>query len=462
MLGQISQGHRYFGLNRGELYGKPGVWYREWAPGALQLRVIGDFNGWDRWSDPMTRDEFGVWSLFFPDEKFAGKLVHGSRVKVHVVGEDSSTMDRIPAYIRRAVRDEQSGDWAGVYWNPPKPFEFKKPGPAAGRRPADLRIARRHGPGRAEGRDVRRVHATRPPPRRKARLQRRPAHGRSRSIRITDRSATTSAASYGVSSRFGTPDELKHLIDTAHGLGLRVLLDIVHSHAVKNTLEGLNHFDGTDHQYFHGPPRGLHPAWDSLLFDYTKYEVQRFLLSNVRYWLEEYRFDGMRFDGVTSMLYLDHGLGKAFCSYDDYFGPNVDEDAVAYLKMANDLAHRIRPETITISEDVSGMVGMARPVDEGGIGFDYRLAMGVPDYWIKILKEKKDEQWNLAESVPHAAQPPLWRKTRRLFRKPRPGDGRRQDARVSAHGQGHVLAHGPVRAKTSSSTAASRCTSSSA
>jgi 1,4-alpha-glucan branching enzyme len=159
----------------------------------------------------------------------------------------------------------------------------------------------------------------------------------------------------------------------------------------------LNFFDGTDHQSFHAGPKGHHPAWDSLLFDYRKYEVLRFLLSNVRYWLEEYRFDGMRFDGITSMIYLDHGLGKAFTSYDDYFGPNIDEDAVAYLKMANDLAHRIRPDVITISEDVSGMVGMARPVEEGGLGFDYRLAMGVPDYWIKILKEKKDEEWNLAE-----------------------------------------------------------------
>jgi len=171
----------------------------------------------------------------------------------------------------------------------------------------------------------------------------------------------------------------------------------VHSHAVKNTLEGLNQFDGTDHQYFHAGPRGLHPAWDSMLFDYSKYEVQRFLLSNVRYWLEDVGFDGMRFDGVTSMLYLDHGLGKPFNSYDDYFGPNVDEDAVTYLRLANALAHLVRPEAITVAEDVSGMVGTARPVSEGGMGFDYRLAMGVPDYWIKLLKEKKDEEWNLGE-----------------------------------------------------------------
>lgn len=396
LLGQISQGHMYFGLNRGELYGKPGVWYREWAPGALQLRVIGDFNHWDRWSHPMIRDNFGIWSLFFPDAQYAGTLTHNSRVKVHVVGEDGSTMDRIPAYIHRAVRDEATGDWAGVYWNPPEPFAFKN---AIPRIIGGLRIYESHvGMSSEEPKVASFAEFEKTVLPRAAKLgynavqimaiQEHPYYG-SFGYHVS--------SFYGVSSRFGTPDELKHLIDTAHGLGLRVLLDLVHSHAVKNTLEGLNQFDGTFHQYFHGPPRGLHPAWDSLLFDYSKYEVQRFLLSNVRYWLEEYHFDGMRFDGVTSMLYLDHGLGKAFGSYDDYFGPNIDEDAVAYLKMANEVAHKIRPDAITISEDVSGMIGMARPVDEGGLGFDFRLAMGVPDYWIKILKEKKDEDWQLAE-----------------------------------------------------------------
>src|SRR4029079_986902 len=202
---------------------------------------------------------------------------------------------------------------------------------------------------------------------------------------------------FAVSSRFGTPEELKELIDTAHGLGVRVFLDLVHSHSVKNTHEGLNSFDGTEFQYFHAGPRGHHVAWDSLCFDYSKYEVQRFLLSNVRYWLEDFRFDGFRFDGVTSMIYLDHGLSKTFSGYDQYFDDNVDRDAVAYLQLANELAHTVKKDCISIAEDVSGLAGMARKVDEGGIGFDYRLAMGVPDFWIKTLKEKKDEEWNLAQ-----------------------------------------------------------------
>jgi 1,4-alpha-glucan branching enzyme len=344
----------------------------------------------------MVRDQYGVWSLFLPDDKFGKRLVHDSKVKVHVVGEDSKGMDRIPAYIRRAVQDPQNNDWAGVYWNPPQPFVFHNPVP---QRRGALRIYEAHvGMAHEEPKVGTYVEFTRDVLPRVAKLgynavqlmaiQEHPYYG-SFGYHVS--------SFFAASSRFGTPDELKQLIETAHGLGLDVLLDLVHSHAVKNTLEGLGLFDGTDHQYFHAGPRGHHPAWDSLLFDYAKYEVQRFLLSNVRFWLEEYNFDGFRFDGVTSMLYRDHGFGKGFSSYDDYFGDNVDEDAVVYLKMANEVAHAAKPGAITIAEDVSGMVGMARPVAEGGLGFDYRLAMGIPDYWIKILKEKSDEQWNLGE-----------------------------------------------------------------
>jgi 1,4-alpha-glucan branching enzyme len=399
LLGQISQGHHYFGFNRGEFHGTAGVWYREWAPAALQLRVIGDFNQWNRWADPMVRDEYGVWSLFLPDEKYGKTLVHGSRVKVTVVGEDSSTMDRIPAYIRRVIQEPNNKDYAGVYWNPPQAYQFKHPLPPP--RHGGLRIYEAHvGMAREEAKVGTFTEFTKDVLPRVADL----GYNAIQLMAIMEHPYYGSfgyhvSNFFAVSHRFGTPEELKELIDVAHGLGIRVLLDVVHSHVVKNTLEGLNHFDGTDHQYFHAGPRGHHPAWDSLLFDYSKYEVQRFLLSNLRYWLEDFNFDGFRFDGVTSMLYLDHGLGDGFSSYDDYFGANVDDDAVSYLKMANELTHKLRPDAITIAEDVSGMVGMARPVSEGGVGFDYRLAMGVPDFWIKMLKERTDEQWNLGELV---------------------------------------------------------------
>ncbi|HWD37601.1 MAG TPA: alpha-amylase family glycosyl hydrolase [Fimbriimonas sp.] len=394
LAGEASLGHLYFGLNRGERDGKTGVWYREWAPGAHGLFLCGEFNEWDRSANPLTRDEWGVWVTFLPDEDYAIRLVHGGRVKVHVQSE-MGAMDRIPAYIRRIIRDGDAS-YAGQYWNPPKEFKWKHQNPM---RSGGLRVYEAHvGMALEDGRVGTFTEFT-------TNVLPRIADLGYNAVQLMAIMEHPYYGSFGyqvsnlfaVSSRFGTPEELKQLVDTAHGLGLAVIMDLVHSHMVKNVDEGLNRFDGTDFQYFHSGARGLHPAWDSMTYDYAKPEVLRLLLSNVRFWLEEFHLDGFRFDGVTSMLFHDHGLGRAFSSYDDYFSDNVDWDALAYLMLANELAHEVKPAAITIAEDVSGMVGMARPVSEGGLGFDYRLAMGVPDLWIKILKERKDEEWPLGD-----------------------------------------------------------------
>jgi len=394
LTGQVSQGHHYFGFNRGEKDGAPGVWYREWAPGAQMCSLIGDFNDWHRDANPMRRDAFGVWSCFLPDSEYAERFTHESKIKVYVASQDSAG-DKIPAYIMRVTQVPGSVEFVGHYWNPPQPYQWQHDSPKLDRQP---RIYEAHvGMAQEEGK-VGTYNEFR------ENVLPRIADLGYNTIQLMAVQEHPFYGSFGyhvsnlfaVSSRFGTPFELKQLIDAAHGMGIRVIMDLVHSHMVKNTAEGLNRFDGTDHQYFHGPPRGDHVAWDSKCFDYDKYEVQRLLLSNCRYWLEEFRFDGFRFDGVTSMLYLDHGLERTFNSYDDYFGPNTDWDAVGYLTMANDVIHTVKPDAISVAEEMSGMPGVARPTDEGGLGFDYRLAMGVPDYWIKLLKERKDEDWPLA------------------------------------------------------------------
>ena len=394
LLGPMSLGHEFFGITRGEQDRQPGVWYREWAPGASALSLTGDFNGWDRNSHPLASGEFGIWSAFFPDAEYAGSLTHGSLVKVFVQTSQEG-QDRIPAYIRRVVQNPDTLDFTAQVWLPPTAFEWRH---AAPKPTGGLKIYEAHiGMAAEENRVGTFGEFTENILPRIAKL----GYNAVQLMAVMEHPYYGSfgyhvSSFFAVSSRFGTPEDLKTLIDTAHSLGLQVLLDIVHSHAVKNTREGLNHFDGTDFQYFHAGPRGLHPAWDSLVFDYAKPEVQRFLLSNIRFWLEEFRFDGLRFDGVTSMLYLDHGLKRVFSGYGDYFGGGVDEDALAYLQAANDLAHLVRPETVTIAEDVSGMPGLARPVADGGLGFDYRLAMGVPDYWTKLVKETPDELWSLS------------------------------------------------------------------
>lgn len=394
-LADFSRGHEYFGLTRGQRDGEPGVWYREWAPGAQALFLTGDFNGWNRGSHPLTRDERGVWSLFLPDAEYAGRLTHGSRLKVHV-NSAIGPRDRVPAYVRRAVSDPNTHDFCGQFWHPPQPYVWQHATPHI---LGNLRIYEAHVGMSSEAPRVAtyREFTERVLPRiasagynavQLMAIQEHPYYG-SFGYQVS--------SFFAASSRFGTPEDLKALVDAAHGRGLLVLLDLVHSHAVKNINEGLNLFDGTDFQYFHAAGRGQHPAWDSLVFDYGKWEVLRFLLSNVRYWLDEFRFDGFRFDGVTSMMYHDHGLGHPFHSYHDYLPPHVDDDAIVYLQLANELTHTLRPDGITIAEDVSGMIGLARPLDDGGLGFDYRLAMGIPDYWIKLLKDTKDEHWHMGD-----------------------------------------------------------------
>ena len=384
IMGKISLGHRYFGFNRGEMDGQGGVWYREWAPGADYLALIGDFNDWNRDAHPLVRDEHGVWRIFLPDSRYGDRLTHESRVKVYIGSADGG-LDRIPAYIRRAAQEYGSPNFNGQYWNPPETYKWKNTAP---RPTGGLRVYEAHvGMAQEEERVGTFLEFS-------ENILPRIVNLGYNALQLMAVMEHPYYGSFGyhvsnffaVSSRFGTPEELKQLIDAAHGMGLLVIMDLVHSHSVKNVNEGLNRFDGTDCQYFHPGERGQHPTWDSLCFDYAKYEVQQFLLSNIRFWLEEYRFDGFRFDGVTSMLYMDHG-SKEFSSYGNYFDDNVDNDALVYLMLANEVAHGVNSEVITIAEDSSGMAGLARPVKEGGLGFDYRLAMGIPDYWEKLQEE---------------------------------------------------------------------------
>ncbi len=378
--------------------GRGGWVYREWAPAAAGLFLIGDFNGWDRQANPLQKLDFGVWEVFLPDAEYDPRLVHGSRYKVHVV-TDAGGKDRLPATLRRAVQDEQTKDFAGQIWRPGQPFTWTDQQFRTATAVGEPLIYEAHvGMATEEGRvGSYREFANNILPRIEAggynvvqlmAVQEHPYYG-SFGYHV--------ANLFAASSRFGPPEDLKFLIDEAHRRGIAVLLDIVHSHAVKNEAEGLADFDGSGNLYFHKGERGNHPGWDSKLFDYGRPEVQRFLLSNLRYWLEEFHFDGFRFDGVTSMLYQHHGEGVTFVGYDSYFGPAADEDAILYLQLATTLAHEFKKGSLLVAEDMSGLPGLCRPIREGGVGFDYRLAMGIPDYWIKLLKHTPDEAWPLGD-----------------------------------------------------------------
>ena len=386
-LTDFASGHMYFGLHRT----RKGWVFREWAPNAKDIYLIGDFNNWQvkpEYRLKKVKRSNGVWEL----ELKADEMKHGDLFKMKVYWEGGEG-ERIPAYANRVVQDEATKIFSAQVWAPEKPYHFRKKVFRAKTDP--LMIYECHVGMSQQEEKVGTYNEFR------ENVLPRVAEAGYNCIQVMAIQEHPYYGSFGYhvssffapSSRFGTPEELKQLIDEAHRMGIAVIMDIVHSHAVKNENEGLGNLAGDPNQYFYEGGRREHPAWDSLCFDYGKNEVLHFLLSNCKYWMEEFRFDGFRFDGVTSMLYHSHGLGEAFCNYGDYYNGNQDDNAICYLTLANKLIHEINSKAITIAEEVSGMPGLAAPIENGGYGFDYRMAMNVPDYWIKIIKEKMDEDW---------------------------------------------------------------------
>ena len=382
-LGRFATAHEFFGFNYDSQ--KKGWWFREWLPNAHYVSLIGDFNHWDKSSNPLKRGNYGTWEIFLSDEDYKNTLTPGSKVKMHVHG-DNGHLDRIPAYIKQVIQKEDhsfdgvfTGHSSYLWQNEFSSREIKSP----------LIYEAHIGMATEEPRvGTYREFADNILPRIKnlgyncvqlMAIQEHPYYG-SFGYQVSNY--------FAPSSRFGSPDDLKYLIDQAHGYGIAVILDVVHSHSVKNRDEGLAELDGTE-QYFDG----WQPDWDSRTFDYKKIEVKRFLASNLKYWIEEFKFDGFRFDGVTSMLY--HHFGHvSFTDYKTYF-EDTNNDAIIYLQLANELIHELNPHVISICEDMSGMPGAVRPVEEGGLGFDYRLAMGLPDFWFTLLETTKDEDWHM-------------------------------------------------------------------
>ncbi|MBQ2916562.1 MAG: alpha amylase C-terminal domain-containing protein [Clostridia bacterium] len=385
-LNDFANAHNYYGFH----HVKGGWYYREWAPSAQQLYLEGEFNDWKKTSHPLTKLEGGNWEIFLEGDDV---LWDGCKVKV-VVDTKLERTERFPLYTKRVVRDPVSLVFDAVVVDDKKTFKWTD---KKFKGENELYIYEAHvGMAQEEARIGTYIEfADKILPKVKQAgyntiqlmaIMEHPYYG-SFGYQVSN--------FYAASSWFGAPDDLKYLVNKAHKMGIRVLLDVVHSHAVKNTAEGINMFDGTVWQFFHDGEKGEHPAWGTKCFNYGNDGVLHFLLSNLKFWMEEYHFDGFRFDGITSMLYHDHGLGTDFNSNDRYFSLNTHTEAITYLQLANELIRQVNPDAITIAEDMSGMPGMCLPIEDGGIGFDYRLGMGLPDLWIKTVKELRDEDWNI-------------------------------------------------------------------
>lgn len=382
-LSEFASGYKHFGL-----HSTPTYWViREWAPNANAVFLIGQFSEWEKNEKyKFKKLNHGEWELELPKDT----LKHLDLYKLFVEW-DGGSGERLPAWTTRVVQDHNTHIFSAQVWFPKDRYVIKYKNFVPNIHP--LLIYECHIGMSSEEEKVSTFNEF------KENILPRIKELGYNAIQIMGIQEHPYYGSFGyhvsnffaVSSRFGSPDDLKELIDIAHSMGIAVIMDIVHSHASKNEIEGLGRFDGTTNQFF----RGEHPQWDSYIFDYGKNEVLHFLLSNCKFWLEEYNFDGFRFDGVTSMLFYDHGLGKDFTNYNDYYDNSQDIDAITYLTLANELIHDIKPLAITIAEDMSGMPGLAYPIDKGGYGFDYRMALNIPDYWIKLIKEKKDEEWDV-------------------------------------------------------------------
>lgn len=383
----FANGHEYFGFHKS---GDGSCWYyREWAPGADNVYVMGDMNGWNKTSLKLAPLENGVFEIILKGENM---LYDGCRVKT-VVEKNGVLMERVPLYINRAVQDERTYTFCGEIEDRPaynwqvedfaledKLYIYEchigmaqeKEGIGSYNEFTDNILPRI----KALGYNAIQIMA----------IMEHPYYG-SFGYQVS--------SFFAPSSKYGRGEDLKRLVDTAHKMGIGVLLDVVHSHAVKNVGDGINMFDGTEHQFFHTGQRGEHPTWNTKLFNYNKNEVIHFLLSNLKYWMTNYHFDGFRFDGVTSMIYHDHGLGTAFTDYGKYFSLNTETEAITYLQLANELIKQVNPKAITIAEDMSAMPGMCLRISDGGIGFDYRLSMGIPDMWIRLIEKQTDDSWSM-------------------------------------------------------------------
>ena len=354
--------------------GQPGVAFAVWAPNAKSVAVVGNFNEWNGANHKMRLlGTSGVWELFVPGlgagELYKYEIKFGRRkflkadpyafmmqpppetssitFKSSYKFQDRAWMTR--RQKRRAWREPLSiyevhlGSWRRIPAEDNRPLTYREMAPLL----ADYTIENGF------------THVEFMP------LKEHP-YGPSWGYQVS--------AYYAASSRYGTPDDLRFLIDHLHQRGLGVIMDWVPAHFPKDAF-ALARFDGTALYEHLDPKRGEHPDWGTYIFNYGRNEVRNFLTANALFWLREFHLDGLRVDAVASMLYLDYSRKEGEWVPNE-FGGRENLEAIAFIKELNEVTHRECPGTLMIAEESTAWPAVSHPVYAGGLGFDFKWNMG--------------------------------------------------------------------------------------
>ena len=380
--------YRKLGAHRGVVDGAPGVYFAVWAPNASGVSVFGDFNGWDKATHPLRPlGSSGIWTGFVPG------LESGARYKYHVTSRHGDyRVDKADPF---GFRHEQPPATASVVWD----LEYTWGD-------ADWMAARKQHQAADAPISVYEVHAgswRRPDdPERPFLGYRELAHALGdhvvemgfTHVELLPLTEHPFYGSWGYqptgyfapTCRYGSPQDLMHLVDHLHRRGIGVLLDWVPSHFPTDG-HGLGFFDGT-HLYEHADPReGYHPDWNSFIFNYGRHEVRSFLLSSALFWLDHYHIDGLRVDAVASMLYRDYSRGAGEWIPNEY-GGRENLEAITFLRRLNEVVYGAYPDVQTIAEESTAWPMVSRPTYLGGLGFGMKWDMGWMHDTLQYLERK--------------------------------------------------------------------------
>ena len=371
--GRSCHAWRCFGAHADEVDGQSGCTFRVWAPNAKQVCVFGDFNGWDETAAPLEKVEGGIWQGFIPG------LKRYDTYKYAIQGPDGKVVAKADPYAFHA--ETRPGNASKIYeldeypWGDKNWLEYRAKNPPY-RRPMNIYEChlgswRRTGEGEfLSYRDT--AHYLVP-------YVKEMGYTHVELLPVMEHPLDASwgyqvTGYFAATSRFGTPDDLKYLIDQLHQAGVGVILDWVPAHFPRDAF-GLYHFDGTPTYEYSDPRKGEHPDWGTQVFDLGRNEVRSFLFSNAMFWLEEYHADGLRVDAVSSMLYLDYGR------QDGAWMPNIhggkeNLEAIEFFQKLNTTIFAAHPDVLMIAEESTAWPKVTYPVDDGGLGFNFKWNMG--------------------------------------------------------------------------------------